>query len=93
MGYNEYSVKAKTSFASVLSDEDLTESLAKSNVVNEKMIDVLGSILSDEKALGKPGAVKIGNNIIQFSNKRGMLESVCVELLLWDVVMDNIWSY
>lgn len=42
---NGLAYKIKTSFASVLSSEDLSESLAKSQDVNAKMIDVLGAVM------------------------------------------------
>lgn len=49
---NSLSHKIKTSFASVLADEDLATSLAKSQEVNEQMVDVIGAVIRDKKVNG-----------------------------------------
>ncbi len=61
--------KIKTNFAAILTDESLTESLAKSQVVNEQMIDMLGALMKNEKAQGKIPPVRVGNNVVKLAKK------------------------
>lgn len=73
---NSLSHKIKKSFSSILTDEDITETLAKSEIINEKMIDMLGVFRSHEKEqtmlqAGKQdkSKVRIGGALVNMAKK------------------------
>lgn len=67
---NSLSHKVMSSFASILTDESLTESLAKSQVVNEQMIDLIGAFVREKDAQGKVPPVRVGNNVVKLAKKK-----------------------
>lgn len=73
---NSLSHKIKKSFSSILTNEDITETLAKLEVINEKMIDMLGVFRSHEKEqtmlqAGKQdkSKVRIGGALVNMAKK------------------------
>lgn len=66
------SAKIKKSFASLLTDEDITESIAKSEAVNSQMIDMIGAAMErKEKQPAKNDKIALdGGAVINLAKKR-----------------------
>ena len=66
------SAKIKKSFASLLTDEDITESIAKSEAVNSQMIDMIGAAMEHkENQPAKNDKIALdGGAVINLAKKR-----------------------
>ena len=59
----------KKTFGFMFNGEDITETLAKSQAISDKMIDVVGKLNAAETQKAKDGGVKVGGNVIRIAKK------------------------
>lgn len=59
----------KKTFGFMFNGEDITETLAKSQAISDKMIDVVGKLNAAEQPKSKDGGVKVGGNVIRIAKK------------------------
>ena len=59
----------KKTFGFMFNGEDITETLAKSQAISDKMIDVVGKLNAAEQPKSKDGVVKVGGNVIRIAKK------------------------
>lgn len=66
---NSLSTAVMKTFGFMLNGEDITETLAKSSEISDKMIDVVGQ-LQELKSNQDAGKVKVGGNVINIGKKQ-----------------------
>ena len=71
-GSHALSMRIKKSFASILTDEDIAETIAKSEAVNNQMVDLLGAVTEKkENASTKNDKLSLdGGAVINLAKKR-----------------------